>query len=155
MENNLVLNVASFTKAELSTVSQQFVSQVENGEVEAIDVLIKAKALEEISKEIQSGIKSYAIEEAQAYGKEGSKRMGVGIVLANGASKYSYDHDETWCELSAEIERLTALKKEREKSMVDAIKYGGQIVTGDGEVIQAAVVVSYGEEQVRVSIPKK
>jgi hypothetical protein len=154
MSNSLILNVNSFTKSELSSVSQQFVSQVKNGDVEAIDVLIKAKALEEISKEIQSGVKNYAIEEAQAYGKEGSKRMGVGIVVANGASKYSYDHDETWSELNKEMEILKAKIKEREKSMVEAIKYGGQLITADGEIIPAAVVVSYGEEQVRVSIPK-
>lgn len=155
MSNQIQLSIGQFTKSELSSVAETFVNQVKEGYEEAIDVLIKAKALEEISKEIQSGIKEFAIEEASLFGKEGSKRMGVGVVVANGATKYSYDHDEEWCILNNQIEELKAKMKDREKKMQDALKYGGVLVTADGEEIHAAIVVSYGEEQVRVSIPKK
>jgi hypothetical protein len=157
-EHNLVpANTLDFTqinKAALGSVSGAVVERVENGDEDALEVYIKAKAIQEVAGNIIKAVKEQATDEAEKYGKGDSKMLGCEFIVKNGATRYSFDHDETWVELTRKIDELAKLRKAREKDMIEATKYA-ELTDKDGEVIPPAEITNGGGTMLTVTIPKK
>jgi hypothetical protein len=151
--NSLSVELVSINKTAIHSVAASIIQTVDDGEKSALDALIQAKGLEELSKMIVDGVKGWAMDEAEQFPKNESRRMGVGFAVKNLPNKYDYSHDERWCELKQSIEALTAQIKEREKSMVEAMKYGG--ITTETGYIPAAKIAAHGGLTIQVSIPKE
>ena len=133
-----ILDITEINKAALGKVSGAVVDKVASGEEDALEVFIKAKAVEEIIKNIIKDTKALALDEAEKYDKGDSKMLGCDFMVKNGATRYSFDHDETWCNINSKIEALIEERKEREGKMIDATRFA-EIVDGEtGEVIPPA-----------------
>lgn len=151
--DQLQVTVKDVTKSEITAIAESIFQQVDEGEISALDVIIKAKALEDVSKQLVDKVKKMAIEEAEAYDKGERKRFGVVFELSDGVTTYSYDHNPDWVELNDKIEKLTEKRKEIESEMKTAIKYGG-ITKENGDFIPAALIKSAGAQQIKIKIPK-
>jgi hypothetical protein len=145
----------SLSKASLGKVSGAVSQRVLSGDEDALEVFIKAKALEQVAKNIISEVKSAATDEAERYSKADSKMMGCEFVVKNGATTYSFDHDEEWSNIDSKIKELTAMRKEREKKMIDAMNYAEVVDDETGEVIPPAEVKKGSGSVLTVTIPKE
>lgn len=152
-DNSLSVELTNINKSSLSDIASSIIQTVDDGYKDALDVLIQAKGLEELSKMISDGVKQWAMNEAEGYPKADAKRLGVGFTLKGLPNKYDFSHDEKWCALNDKIKQLQAEIKEREKFMVEAIKYNG-ITTSTGEVIPPATIASHGGQTIQITIPK-
>lgn len=152
-ESGLSVHVGKITKSALKATAENIVALVDDGEKDAIEVYVQAKALEQTAKAMQDGVKVWAIEEAYKYDKSKGSYAGVSFSLKHLPNKYSYDHNPEWVRLSAEIESLSVRKKLLEQQMVSAIKTGS-IKLESGQVIQPAIIEMSGGETIEVSIPK-
>lgn len=150
---DVVLSFDSINKSNIENVAHQVSKAVMEGNEYAITAYIKAKALEEIATSIQEKIKPYAVEEAERGGSD-SKVLGCDVLVKSTPSKYKYDSSEEWCELTAQIEKLTERKKEIEKQMVTAMNYA-ELVDSDGVIITPAVIDKPGYQTIQVKIPKQ
>jgi N-acetylglucosamine kinase-like BadF-type ATPase len=148
---DVVLSLDSINKSSIENIAHQVSKAVMEGDEYAITAYIKAKALEEIASSIQEKIKSYAVEEAERVG--GSKVLGCDIVVKSTPNKYNYDSSSEWCELTAQIEKLTERKKEIEKQMVLAMNYA-ELVDNDGVIVIPAIIEKAGYQTIQVKIPK-
>jgi hypothetical protein len=148
---DVVLSLDSINKSNIENIAHQVSKAVMEGDEYAITAYIKAKALEEIASSIQEKIKSYAVEEAERVG--GSKVLGCDIVVKSTPNKYNYDSSSEWCELTAQIEKLTERKKEIEKQMVLAMNYA-ELVDNDGVIVIPAIIEKAGYQTIQVKIPK-
>jgi hypothetical protein len=148
---DVVLSLDSINKSSIENIAHQVSKAVMEGDEYAITAYIKAKALEEIASSIQEKIKSYAVEEAERVG--GSKVLGCDIVVKSTPNKYNYDSSSEWCELTAQIDKLTERKKEIEKQMVLAMNYA-ELVDNDGIIVIPAIIEKAGYQTIQVKIPK-
>lgn len=157
-EHNLVpentFDFKQINKTALGNVSRAVVEKVDSGDEDPLEVYIKAKAMQEVAGNIIKEVKSLAIDEASKYGKGDSKLLGCEFIVKNGVSRYSFDHDDSWCELTSQIDELSAERKIREKQMIEATKYA-VLADKDGEVIPPANVTNGGGTVLSITIPKK
>jgi len=156
-EQNLVpkntLDFTNINKTALGNVSGVVVDRVMSGNEDALEVYIKAKAIQEVASNIINDTKSLALEEAEKYDKEEAKMLGCDFVVKNGVVRYSFDHDETWVNIKEQINELQKQLKDREKQMIDATQYA-ELVDDTGEVIPQAEIKSGGGSVLMVTIPK-
>ena len=152
-ERGLSVSVVSLTKSALHATAESFIQQVEDGEKDPIEVLIQAKALQHLAKDLEEGVRSYAMSEAYMYDKADRKMSGVQFNIKNLPNKYKFDHSAEWLELTRRIDELVAYRKELEDLMIAAIKTGEMIVQ-EGRKIYPAVVDKHGGETIEVKIPK-
>lgn len=153
--NNLadvVLSMDRVTKSNIDSISNEVCKSVLDGNEYAITTYIKAKALEEISSSIQSKIKQYAIDEAEAGGKE-SVVFGCGVSVKSTANKYDFSSSDEWLILDQQIKDLSEKKKELEKQMVLAMGYS-EMTDKDGVIIPPAVIEKHGATTIAIKIPK-
>lgn len=150
-----ILAFTEINKAALGQVSGAIVDRVSSGEEDALETYIKAKALDTVVSDIIKNIKVDALEEAEKYDKEEAMLLGCEFSVKNGATRYSFDHDETWSSIDKQIKELTAQRKAREKKMIDATNYAELIDDETGEVIPPAAIQSSGSSILAITIPKK
>jgi hypothetical protein len=155
-DNELVpkglIDFNNLNKTALGQVSGAVIEEVTEGNEEALSTYIKAKALSEVAANIIKGVKEEAMIEAERAGKTSSK-LGCEVMIKSGGTSYSFDHDEEWNNLNEQINELNALKKEREKKMIEATKYS-ELVDESGEVIPPAQVKNYVADVLTIKIPK-
>jgi hypothetical protein len=148
------LDFNNINKAALAKVSGAVVDKVMSGDEDALEVYIKAKAISEVANGIISDLKSLAIDEAEKYGPDESKMLGCEFMVKNGATSYSYEHDDEWNKINDEIKELTDIRKAREKKMVDATRYAEIVDESTGEVVPPAQVKKAGGSVLTVTIPR-
>jgi hypothetical protein len=148
------LDFNNINKAALAKVSGAVVDKVMSGDEDPLKTYIKAKAISEVANGIISDLKSVAVDEAEKYGSDEAKMLGCEFMVKNGATSYSYEHDEEWNKINDKIKELTATRKAREKKMVDATKYAELIDDATGEVIPPAIVKKSGASILTVTIPR-
>ena len=157
-ENNIVpeniLDFKNINKSALGNISGAVVDKVSSGDDDPLEVYIKAKALEFVVSNIIKDVKAEALNEAEKYGKDDAKLLGCDFIVKNGATKYSFDHDEEWCRIKNEIKELSEQLKAREKLMIDATKYAQVVDKDTGEVVPAAEIQSMGASILTITIPK-
>jgi hypothetical protein len=84
--------------------------KVKNGEVEALPLQVKLKAVEELVKAVTDRVKPIGIDELGKYPKLKAEVMGAAIGIVD-IPKYDYSHIPAWVELDAQIKELTERKK--------------------------------------------
>ena len=80
--------------------------------------------------------------------------MGCEFMIKNGATSYSFDHDEEWVKMSNELKVLRDMQKAREQKMIDACSYAELIDKDTGEVVTKAEVKKSSSPILSVTIPK-
>jgi hypothetical protein len=151
----ILLEFSKINKAALGELSGAVVDKVASGDDSALETYIKAKALEFVVTEIISDVKAEALDEAEKYERDDSNILGVDFMVKNGATRYSFDHDDEWNEINDEIKKLTAKRKAREKIMIDATKYAQVVDENTGEIVTPAEVKSSGGSILNITIPKE
>ena len=119
-----------------------------------LNTYVHAKVLQEYLGEVMKVAKELAMDEAASHGKGGGSVNGVKFEVAGVATRYSFDHDETWCELKDKEDEIAELRKKREDLMKKAMDFSG-VVDDDGVVIPPAKYKSGGGDTIKVSIPTK
>ena len=158
--NNSVLKIQNMLGDNVTKMKIKYVADelsrglAEAGDTDLLRYYIKIKAMKEVLTEIESRLKPHATEEANKYGREGGKIMGIKFENSTSATKYSYEHDLEWKELKAILEDTKAIMKKREDLMKQAIKFTG-VFDDDGVEIEQAKVVGGGGSIVKVTIPSE
>lgn len=142
----------NISKTSLGNMAGEVVYSVLEGNENPLEIYIKAKALEQVSKDILSGVKSLAVDEAYKYDKE-SSLLGVKFGTKNTPTRYSFDHNPEWAELNEQLKLVKDAMKEIEGKMIKAMEFSG-VVDNDGVVIEPAKVVGGGDTTIQVTIPK-
>lgn len=152
--NNGGLEIAldNMSKASLKSIASNVLENVFSGNADALEEYIKAKGIAELASFITDGLKSEAIKEASRYSAE-DKVLGCSIQVKSSPYQYDFSHDEEWDLLNRQIQMLRNEQKEREKKMIDAMRYT-ELVDENGEVIPPAIIKSGGGETIAVTIPK-
>lgn len=149
----MVIALDNLSKANLSRMANEIVlTSIEGGYEDPLEAYIKAKGLSEIADGIMTGLKDYAMKEANRYEKD-QKVLGCNVLVKSTPNTYDFSHNPSWVHLNNEINRLKAEQKEIEKQMIIAIGYS-EMISADGELIEPAVVKKAGGETIQVTIPK-
>jgi hypothetical protein len=150
-EDALIINLEKISKSYISDISQKIVNNVVDGNADPMQEYIKAKGLSELSAQIMDGLKDEAIREAEKYA-DGDKILGCKFQVKNTPTTYDFSHDDEWRILNQEIENLKARQKQREKKMLDAMKYV-ELTDEYGELIPAAEIKKQGGQTIAITIP--
>jgi predicted heme/steroid binding protein len=120
------------TKSDIKIASDILIQQVDNGEVNAIDVALQLKVIEEFVKDARERLNKYTIDEL--YKHQGGKVniYDAKIETAETGVKYDYSGDSTWTELRAKSDELTSAPKQRE-DLLKKIPAGHTLVDENGE----------------------
>jgi bisphosphoglycerate-independent phosphoglycerate mutase (AlkP superfamily) len=149
------LDFNNINKSALAKVSGAVVDRVMSGDEDPLEAYIKAKAVQEVASKIIDDLKGSAIDEAEKYLEPDAKMLGCSFVVKQGATSYSFDHDEEWKRVNEEIEALKKILKEREKKMIDAMSYAEIVDDKTGEVIPPATIKKHSSSILAVTIPKE
>jgi len=141
------------TKENIQEIANNIISDIKENDEEYLNAYVQAKAIEEVAKAIQEGVKKDAMEEAAAFEKD-QKFEGCTIVVKGLGDRYSFTDDEEWVKLTKQEAEIKERKKEIETLMIQASKVS-QLVDASGVVITPAKLISHGGSSLAVMIPKK
>lgn len=118
---------------EVATFAKGIVQSVKNGDASALETLVMLRALQLLSKEVIEQIEENIVNEANRHSEKSIDLYGARIDKGDVKTEYLYNTsgDSQWEELDAEINTLTARKKEREE-FLRAIKDPVLMVNKDG-----------------------
>ena len=105
-------------------------TDVENGNSEAILLFAELDGLEKLIKAAKAQIKDEALDEATEYGKS-FELKGYSFELRSGRRNYDFKHIPKWVELNNSRKQLEELSKKAEET---------EIYDADGERIEPPVV---------------
>lgn len=112
-----VLRFLPETKAQVKTFAELIRMGVINGDLNALEVMSRIKAVESTAKEIlaQKEIQEEARKEAEKYGERSFERGNFTIQLAENGTTYDYSvcNDATYNRLKEEADRINKALKER------------------------------------------
>lgn len=120
------------TKSDIKIASDILIHQVDNGEVNAIDVALQLKVIEEFVKDARERLNKYTIDELYKYQGGKVNIYDAKIETAETGVKYDYSGDSTWTELRAKSDELTSALKQRE-DLLKKIPAGHTLVDENGE----------------------
>ena len=111
------LRIMPDTAKQIATFAKGVIQSVRNGDANALEVLVRLKALQLLSEEVITEIKENILNEANRYNEKTIERYGAKIDKCDVKTEYLYETsgDSQWEELDAEIKSLTARRKEREE----------------------------------------
>lgn len=128
---------APITYVEIGNVIYEMKAELLSGDYNPLDVELKLKAIEEITKQLRADedIKKFVLAEAEKYGKSFEWR-GAKMSIREVGVKYDYasSGDSEWALLDAQIKELSDKKKAREK-FLQAIPDMGTVSPETGETI--------------------
>jgi hypothetical protein len=142
-----VLQLLNTTKAERQSFVEQVISVVTEGHVNAVEVHLYLKCMEEIAKAVKENkaYKAQLMADAAKYGKS-YEFHNAKIDIRSAAGKYDYSAD-------SEYNVLKAALKAREEYLKALPVEGIAHVTDEGEVVQEyPPVYKAGEETVFVTL---
>jgi predicted heme/steroid binding protein len=120
------------TKSDIKIASDILIQQVDNGEVNAIDVALQLKVIEEFVKDARERLNKYTIDELYKYQGGKVNIYDAKIETAETGVKYDYSVDSTWAELKAKSDESTSALKQRE-DILKKIPAGHTLVDENGE----------------------
>ena len=122
---------------EIGNVIYEMKAELMSGDYNPLDVELKLKAIEEITKQLRADedIRAFVMKEAEKYGKSFEWR-GAKMSIREVGVKYDYAStgDSEWALLDAQIKELSEKKKAREK-FLQAIPVTGTVSPETGEMI--------------------
>lgn len=120
------------TKSDIKIASDILIQQVDNGEVNAIDVALQLKVIEEFVKDARERLNKYTIDELYKHQGGRVNIYDAKIETAETGVKYDYSGDSTWAELKARSDESTSALKQRE-DLLKKIPTGHTLVDENGE----------------------
>lgn len=142
----------NLTSTEIAT---KIISAISEGFINPLEFAVKRKlvvdALEMVMK--NPAVKKLALEEVEAYGKEGCSKLGAKITVTSRAT-YQYSQDPKWAEIKAQMKPLEDALKAQEEKIKAACKNNASLVSEDGELI-ASIVPAPATESIAVSFSKR
>jgi hypothetical protein len=151
-KTGLEIALDNMSKASLKNIASNVITNVEDGNANALREYIKAKGIIELATSITDGLKAAAISEAEKYSSN-DKMLGCSFQVKSVPYSYDFSHDAEWSSLQEQIDALKETQKQREKKMIDAMRYS-ELVDEYGEVVPAAIIKSGGGQTVSITIPK-
>jgi len=151
--SELSLPDGNINKTVLNGIAKAYVANaIEAGDIDMIDIYVKAKSTVELMNAVAKESKSRAEEEVARGGKEGVKVFGVKAEIASVATKYDYSEDIGWVDRKKKLDEAKAELDAYQDAMKQAMKYEG--VSIEGEVVEPAKAIG-GGETIKITIPKK
>jgi hypothetical protein len=98
------------TKFGIELMADAIAEKVKAGEVEALPLQVKLKAVEELVKAVNERVKPVGLDELAKHPKHKAEVLGAAIAIVD-IPKYDYSHIPAWSELDAQIRELTERKK--------------------------------------------
>lgn len=116
-------NKEAISKADITKTASDLLQQLDNGEISALALLQKFKAVSKIEEAIKSKLTEIAVLEASAYPKGECKVYGAEFKTTEAGTSYDYSlcGDTEWTELQAELADIKERVKDRE-TFLKAIK---------------------------------
>ena len=132
------------TKEETKQLGQNMIEAVKQGELDALDEIVRIKKEIEFLESYYDELKPYAIEEREKYPEKRLNIKGALIELSYTGDRLDYDSDPIYKELND-------AKKHRQKELKDAYKTSNDVVTSDGELIPKIPVKSAGKQIIKIT----
>lgn len=136
-----------------SAAIETYNKMVEGGETH-MEIAIKARTAADFMTKIESINKDGLLDEIEKLHPEERHLNGVKFEVTNTPTKYSFDHDSEWTDLSEQMEDIKAKLKKREELMINALKFS-EVYDDEGVKVEPAVIKSPSGTAIRMSIPKK
>lgn len=140
MDNQILtfegLQLQSLNKEAIVSQSLLVRDNINDGYLDALEVLISAKKMQELGKQLEEVSRPIAEDKTRLQKGEVYKTQSVEVIEKTIGSKtdYSNCNDEVWEKLQQDLSDLKEAIKQRE-TFLSAIKEQTTIVTNDGEVI--------------------
>lgn len=150
--NGVAIFSKSITKSEIESKANLAVMAVEEGNVDAIDMFTKARALRDVCDSVIDKLKDSVVSKVTAIHKDDRKFNGVEIQLTEGSTKYNYSHSLVWQQLKDKADDCAKKLKDYEKLMVVAMSQ--DIYDNEGILVDPAVVSGGTTPVLKVVIPK-
>lgn len=114
------ITLTTSTKAAVEAKTNELVTAVTNGDVDALQAWVYLIALENLSKGAKKEIESAAIQAAAMYSEKTFNAYGASVTLKEAGVRYDYSNcgDKEWEELTDQINALSERKKELERVLV-------------------------------------
>lgn len=114
------ITLTTSTKAAVEAKTNELVTAVTNGDVDALQAWVYLIALENLSKGAKKEIESAAIQVAAMYSEKTFNVYGASVTLKEAGVRYDYSNcgDKEWEDLTDQINTLSERKKELEKVLV-------------------------------------
>lgn len=138
--------------SEVATFSMQIIKAVQNGEANALEILVMLRALEAVSELVREEIEENIINEANRYNEKVIERYGARIEKAEVGTRYNYfvSKDSEWERMNSELQTLKRRLTERE-TFLKALKEPLIVVNADtGEVETIRPPQKISKEGIRV-----
>ncbi len=143
---------SNITKSEIKSKADIALSSVEEGNVDAIDMFIKTRALRDVCDEVIDGLKDKVSNKLFSIHKADRKFNGVELQLSEGSIKYGFSHSDEWRRLKDELDSASQKLKDYEKLMIIAIRT--EVFDSSGVAVDPAVEVGGTSGVLKVVIPK-
>lgn len=152
MQAITVINNFPETKEQIKHFAQLVKDSVNDGNTNALDLMIKFKAIDSTIEEIKKEILQEAIKQAELNGKS-YEYSNCKVEIAQAGVKYDYTQcgDTEWTEIVKEIENLTERKKVRE-TFLKSIQSKTGIVDHNGEVIEVLPPTKQSTETIKITL---
>ena len=140
MDNQLinfeVLQLQSLNKEAIVSQSLLVRDNINDGYLDALEVLISAKKMQEFGKQLEEVSRPIAEDKTRLQKGEVYKTQSVEVVEKTIGSKtdYSNCNDEVWEKLQQDLSDLKEAIKQRE-NFLNALTTQTTIVTNDGEIV--------------------
>lgn len=130
------LEVQAYDKEAIINQCKSIKDKILDGELDALQVLIVSKKLQELGKKLEEESRPIAEDKTRLQKGEVYKTESVEVIekVIGARVDFSQCNDPEWLELNHQAESIKAQLKERE-SFLNTIKQPMNVVTGDGEVI--------------------
>lgn len=109
-----------------------FVTEVENGERDALAAYAEIKKLEKEFASAKKQVEDLALDEAIKFGEKSFEHQGFKFEIRKGATRYSYKNISIWRDKNKELKEIES----RAKAAFLAKQKGMLTATDDGEEIE-------------------
>jgi len=143
------------TKSNITEKANEIVSLVNDGEVSAIEIAIKLKAIMLVCEEALSAINENVVTEVSKFGKS-TESLGVKLEVKEVGTKWDYSTSDAWKSIKLEEDKLAEKRKQIEdiakKTPVGAVANWTDTETGELLTIKTGLKTS--KTSFAITIPK-
>lgn len=128
------------TKTNITDKANELIELVKNGEVNALEVAIKAKAIIATCEEFLTGINEDVLAEIGKYGKKANVLGAIAEVKEVG-TKWDYSNSEAWVQAKKQEDSI-AEKRKQVEAMAKTIPAGTEVNWTDAETGETFTVAA-------------
>ena len=132
------------TKSDIADAASNIRQMVDDGYLNPLSALVKFKIMKELIDRADGLIKSYAIDEADKYKKQG-EYLGYKIDVRNTGDRLNYEDDPIYAEMKAVL-------KQREELLKLAYKQRGTMLFDENGIEVPVVSVTAGKDTVFLTL---